>query len=460
MRPPRDLQIAFPDAGAAFAGANSAVAQELLRRFRALPEERLEILRRSAEVARVCACDLYWVGGGVRDLWLGRSERDIDLVVDGDLASFAPRLAAAFGGELRSHPQFLTAEFFADGGFRIDLAQVRAESYASPAALPVVVPGTLGSDFARRDFTVNCLAIPFAPRFGDRLIDACGGLIDLEQRRLRTLHADSFRDDPTRILRGLEFAARLGFELAPETLRQAERAIADGTLGLLSPARLGEALRRALGRAAGAGRVLRQMRQLSLLAAIDADLARTTGEEPDVEEAQAAFAASTGRDLSSAFGLALLCLALALDDAPRRRLARRLGLPAAEESLVTTGPARIRAALAGLENGPAASAAHALLAGLADEELAVVAAHGPAAKEWVRREFAEFRPLRLRISGRDLLAAGTKAGPALGRALELTLAARLDGRIDASRELAFALQAVSGAVGAVGAAVAAGEGQP
>ena len=70
----------------------------------------------------------------------------------------------------------------------------------------------------RRDFTINCLAIPLAPGFGERLIDPCDGLRDLAPEALRTLHRDSFRDDPTRILRGLEFAARFGFELAPETL--------------------------------------------------------------------------------------------------------------------------------------------------------------------------------------------------------------------------------------------------
>ena len=407
----------------------------------------MAVLRRCAEVAQASACDLYWIGGGVRDLWLGREELDIDLVVEGELAEFAPRLATAFGSELRTHPKFLTAELSAPGGFRVDVAQVRAESYAAPAALPLVVPGTLHSDLARRDFTINCLAIPLAPGFGERLIDERGGLADLERRRLRILHPASFRDDPTRIFRGLEFAERFGFELDAETLRQAERAIADGAVARLSPARLDDAMRRALDRVPGAGGVLRRMSDLSLLGAIEPELARTAGADARLEAALAAFAASTGRALEATFGLSLLCLALELDPPAQQRLARRLALPAAEEALVLAGPARVRAALAVLAAGPEASAAHHQLAALADEELAIVAARGPAAQSWVRREWVELRPLRLQISGRDLLAAGTAAGPALGRALAQTLAARLDGRISSSDELDYALRALASVPG-------------
>jgi hypothetical protein len=248
MRPTYETRIAPVSDPSALASGDSAAAREIVRRFHRLPEERVALLRQCATVAVGAGCDLYWVGGGVRDLWLGTSELDVDLLVDGEIATFAAQLAAAFGSDLRSHPEFLTAELQAPGGFRVDLAQVRTERYAAPAALPQVAPGTLASDFARRDFTINCLAIPLAPTFGDRLLDSCGGVADLERRRLRVLHPASFRDDPTRILRGLEFEARFDFELEAETRRQIERTIAEGTVALLSPARLREALSRALAR--------------------------------------------------------------------------------------------------------------------------------------------------------------------------------------------------------------------
>lgn len=440
MRSPSDPQIVSAPFAPASSGVDSAVAREILRRFHALPEPRLALLRQGAEVARACDCELYWIGGGVRDLWLGTSELDIDLVVAGDLTLFADRLAAAFGSGLRTHPQFLTAELAAPGGFRLDLAQIRSERYAAPAALPQVAPGTFAGDFARRDFTINCLAIPLAPAFGERLLDPCGGLADLECGCLRILHETSFRDDPTRILRGLEFAARFGFDFSGETLQAARRAVADGTLARLSPGRLGEALRRALGRGRTAGTVLRRMHDLALLAAIESGLEGAADASALVERAQEAFLAATGRHLESAFRLSLICLAGLLDDGARHRFAKRLALPATEHARVIDGPARVTAAARVLAKGPTPSAAHASLAGLSEEELALVAAQGVVARAWVRREWNELRALRLQISGRELLAAGVPAGPAVGRALAATHAALLDGDIQPEDELEHALR--------------------
>lgn len=434
----------FPRAPSDPGAAAHPSARELLRRFHALPEARLALLRQAAEVALACDCALYWVGGGVRDLWLGTSEPDVDLVVDGDLVRYARELAGRFRTGFRSHPEFLTAELLAPGGVRVDLAQARSERYAAPATLPIVAPGTLASDFARRDFTINCLSIALAPDFGERLIDACGGLEDLAHRRLRTLHAASFRDDPTRILRGLEFEARFGFELAPEARTAAEQAIAGGVLTLLSAGRLGDAFRRALRRAAGAPQVLRRMHELALLAAIEPGLGRAAGAAAELD---AALPEAVGEQPGTAFRLALLCLALELDAGERQRLARRLALTAAERVLVTGGPERVRAAITALAAESRPSLVHRQLGALADEELAVVAASGGKARSWVRRERSELRALQLRIHGGDLIAAGEPPGPALGRALELTLAARLDGRIGAEDELAFALGAARLAAG-------------
>lgn len=448
MRPLTDPPTAVPARPAVPAGEEPAIALEIVRRFHALPDDRLALLRRAAEVAAASATGLCWVGGGVRDLWLGASELDLDLVLEGDLATFTHRLAAELGCEAHLHPQFMTAELLTPGGLRVDLARARSEVYPSPASLPVVTPATIASDFTRRDFTINCLAIPLAPGFGERLIDPCAGVRDLAQRRLRTLHPASFRDDPTRILRGLEFAARFGFELAPETRTEAEQAIASGIVALLSPARLGAALRRALGRAASASLVLRSLDELGLLAAIDACLAgsgggTSAGDHPAAarfDTAPAASAAAAEGCRAETFRLALLCLTLDLGSAERARVARRLDLPLADRDLVTAGPERVRQALAVLGGEPRPSAVHAALGTLSGEELALVAAQGGSARAWVERECSELRSVRLAIGGRDLLAAGLAPGPVLGRVLALTLAAKLDGRIGDAGELAFALR--------------------
>jgi tRNA nucleotidyltransferase (CCA-adding enzyme) len=410
---------------------------ELLRRFHDLPGERLALLRQSAEVARSVGAGLYWVGGGVRDLALERTELDVDLVVDGDLAPFAEGLAAALGSELNAHPQFLTAELRAPDGVRIDLAQVRSESYAAPAALPQVAPGTLASDFGRRDFTINCLAIRLAPQFGDCLLDDHGGLSDLRHGQLRILHPASFRDDPTRILRGLEFAARFGFAIEPESLAAARSAIAAGVFAHLSPARLADALRRALGRPEGVTHVLRGMVGLELLQAIEPGLARAAGA---AERLEAALLEPAAAGLDSTFRLALLGLGLDLPLAERERLALRLALPANDQEVLVGGPGRVRAAVAELAADLPPSAVHARLALLTDEELAFVSTAGAVARSWVRQERESLRKLRLRIGGRELIAAGERPGPTLGRALAKTLQARMDGEIEAADELRFALR--------------------
>ncbi len=443
MRPasdPLSALPAFPDTG-----------REILRRFRALPEDRLALFRSAAAAAATTGCELYWVGGGVRDLWLGKSELDVDLVFEGELMPFATELAARLGGRLRSHPQFMTAEFELESGIRVDLARSRSESYPRPASLPVVEPGPLAGDLERRDFTINCLAIPLAPSFGDRLIDPCHGLADLLQGRLRILHGDSFRDDPTRLFRALEFEARFGFELSPETQTAADAAVASGVVALLSPARLRAALKRALGRAATAPRVLRRLQELHLLAAIDqgldsSDHVRSRLEAALSERSESCGIAGGVRPVET-FRLALLCLAFDLESAERERLARRLDLSAADFALVTLGPERSREALSGLATSSPPSAVHDLLGPLDEEELAVVASASVEARAWVRRERFEMRSLSLAIGGRDLMAAGVAAGPEIGRALDLTLRARLDGRVGIAEELAFALLAAGGGGG-------------
>ena len=96
----------------------------------------------------------------------------------------------------------------------------------APASCPSLYPGTAEEDLWRRDFSVNALALQLSPpaAFG-QLLDPCGGQADLQQRRLRALHPASFRDDPTRILRGLRLAARLGLRWEGETARWAQESL-------------------------------------------------------------------------------------------------------------------------------------------------------------------------------------------------------------------------------------------
>ena len=102
---------------------------------------------------------VHLVGGPVRDLLLGRDPVDVDLVVEGDAAAIARRLAERLGGSATEHERFGTATVDAAGLPPVNVVTARRERYARPGALPDVEPGTLEEDLARRDFTVNAIAL-------------------------------------------------------------------------------------------------------------------------------------------------------------------------------------------------------------------------------------------------------------------------------------------------------------
>jgi len=222
-----------------------------------------ELLTQAAMQAEQRGWHLYLVGGAVRDLLLAKDSQDtntmtisdIDLVVDGFHGSadvgagveLAKALQTLYpGARLESHGAFQTAalSWHKDevlGSLCVDIATARTEFYPYPAANPEVEASSIRQDLYRRDFTINALALRLtSPRAGE-LLDFFGGLLDLQTRQTRVLHANSFIEDPTRIYRAVRFAVRLGFEIEPQTEGYIRYAIASGiydqTPGENSPAR-------------------------------------------------------------------------------------------------------------------------------------------------------------------------------------------------------------------------------
>src|SRR5262249_45870018 len=191
-----------------------------------LPARVGEILRAAGERGDALGLSVAVVGGLVRDLLLGRVDEgmDLDLVVEGSAAILARELATSLRGETLEHAAFLTATVVLPDSRRIDLASARRESYRTPGALPAVEPASLTADLARRDFSVNALAVRLDRAAWGHVVDTTGGLADLRAGRIRVLHPLSFVEDPTRILRAARFAARLGFRIDPTTRRLAGQA--------------------------------------------------------------------------------------------------------------------------------------------------------------------------------------------------------------------------------------------
>jgi tRNA nucleotidyltransferase (CCA-adding enzyme) len=359
------------------------------------------------------------VGGAVRDVLIGREPRDLDLVVEGDVEAAARRL----GADTVVHDRFGTAT----AGGDVNIAAARRERYERPGALPDVELGVpLKEDLARRDFSVNAIAV----RLADGALEAVpGALEDLAARRLRALHERSFVDDPTRLLRLVRYGARLRFPIEEETRAWAFAAVEDGALATVSGSRLGAELRLLVDEPQPAAMCglegLRIGPRLLPGFRVDPDL---------VERAQRLTPEGARADLVA---LAACCL-----DAAATELAQRLDqleFTAREREIAVAAASRARSLAPVMGGMDRPSALWALLRREAPETVALAGALG--APDAARRWLEELRDTRLAIDGDDLLAAGL-SGPAIGRALDAAMGAALDGEAgDREAQLAVALQA-------------------
>ncbi len=364
------------------------------------------------------------VGGAVRDLLLdGRAAVDLDLVLEGDAVAAAERLAAALDGLLTVHDRFGTATVEADGHV-YDLATARAESYVRPGALPDVRPGTLEQDLLRRDFTVNAIAVSF----DGRVAAAPGAFSDLDARVLRVLHERSFIDDPTRLLRLVRYATRLGFGVEEGTSALASEAIEGGALATVTPTRIGGELRL----------LLREPSAIEALAwvaewPLDVQLS--------FDRAVAERALSLLPDDGRADLLLLGSAARTLEPAAVAGWVDALGFSARErDTVVRVAQADdIARGLAGASR-PSEIAAAARGAPTEAVALAGTLGVGAQARAWIE----DLRYVTLDIDGADLLAAGVPQSEAVGRGLAAALNARLDGAApDRDAQLAVALAAAA-----------------
>jgi tRNA nucleotidyltransferase (CCA-adding enzyme) len=209
---------------ALYKGKIEIMQKDLLRLMRdpsLLSSEKQTLLSNIAAQAAEMNLPCYLVGGFVRDLVLGQSVNDFDVVVEGDAIKFGEALVKKHGGHLTSHQKFHTAIWHLPQTWNLlpntlDLITARKETYISSGALPSVVPSTIEDDLQRRDFTINAMAIRID---GSELLDPLHGQADLEKKIIRVLHPRSFVDDPTRMFRAIRYEGRYGFKFEPDTLK-------------------------------------------------------------------------------------------------------------------------------------------------------------------------------------------------------------------------------------------------
>ncbi len=163
---------------------------------------------------------IYVIGGYVRDLIIGREDKDIDIMVEGDGIKFAKIAAKGFGKDLDAvYKNFETALLKIED-IQIEFASARKESYDRASRKPAVGHASLEEDLSRRDFTINALAVGLNENNFGELIDQYDGYLDIQNKIIRTPldPVKTFDDDPLRIMRAIRFASRLRFEIEIKTL--------------------------------------------------------------------------------------------------------------------------------------------------------------------------------------------------------------------------------------------------
>ncbi len=178
-----------------------------------------EILHKLGLLADRCGVRVWVVGGFVRDKLLGISGKDIDFVIEGDGPDFAQKAAHELGGgQVVIFEKFHTAMVNIHN-YQLEFVGARSESYQEHSRKPQVVSGSLDTDLARRDFTINTLAYGLNKENFGEIIDPFNGRTDLAEKIIRTpLEPDlTFKDDPLRILRAIRFATRFEFKIEDRT---------------------------------------------------------------------------------------------------------------------------------------------------------------------------------------------------------------------------------------------------
>ena len=179
-----------------------------------------------SEVADQLGMECYVIGGYVRDIFLHRQSKDIDIVTVGGGIELAASVAKKIGAKARLSvfKNFGTAQIKWND-MEIEFVGARRESYSHDSRKPIVEDGTLEDDQNRRDFTINALALCLNKEHYGELLDPFNGIDDLENLRIVTpLDPDiTFSDDPLRMMRAIRFASQLGFFIDPDTFDSIEK---------------------------------------------------------------------------------------------------------------------------------------------------------------------------------------------------------------------------------------------
>ena len=440
---------------------------------RRLPRPCLDFLTLAGEIAQDTGASVYVVGGFVRDLVMdGRGLKwpdiDIDLVIEGDAMTFAHKLAIRLKGRVREHREFMTAMLvfpaeslcadverhrrthLADSTeIKVDIATARLEFYTEPGALPQVERGSIRMDLYRRDFSINAMAVRLNPHVFGQLVDFFDGQEDIRNKRIRTLHALSFVEDPTRMFRAVRFEQRYGFRMGAQCERFMRNAIDDlHLIHHLSGSRICHELELMMEeRNPFLG--FRRMDELGLLAEVHPLLAMNDEKRDMADRVRRVLEWYMRMYLPEQPDLLMLMLIALCRRAPApevEELLDRLQFSARRKRETMQVRSAIMAARPGMtqweRNNGSLSDLHRMLARVPLETLLYLLAQedGQEQHEKLTRYIYMGRQMKPDISGDDITSMGVHPGPIVGRILNDVLIARMDDE-NLSREEQLALAA-------------------
>jgi len=410
-----------------------------------LVQERLElrlrkVLYSAGRAADVLGWKIYCVGGSVRDLLLKKNTFDLDILVEDHGLEFARHFAREAKGILKLYRRFATAMVIVPGGIKVDITTTRGEFYSEPGALPEVIPGSFEEDIRRRDFTINAMAFSLNRGEFGRLIDLTGGLDDLRAGIIRVLHADSFRDDPTRIFRAVRFQQRLGFSIEPRTEELMRTAVDLRLFEKVSPERLRHELELIFKEPDPPG-AIESMARYDELRFIHPRLSYTDELKSQlyrIRENYAWFRERFGEESINRFRLYFGALLFSLPEAAIAETGGKFNLSIKFSGQLKAGKKMYDEVLR-LLSSPAdisPSKVYSLLRGVDREIILIIMSRSGSelSVSRIRRYLTEYRYVSSEVKGGDLKKLGIPPGPDYKKILNELLSARLDGEVRSREE--------------------------
>lgn len=430
-----------------------------------LPGQMISLLRLAGTLGDRLGVNVFAVGGFVRDVLLSRPAGkfdDVDLVVEGNGIVFATALAKELGGRVREHRAFMTALIIYQDSEgreqRLDVATARLEYYEYPAALPTVELSSIKMDLFRRDFTINAMALRLNSTSFGSLVDFFGGQGDIQRKTIRVLHALSFVEDPTRIIRAVRFEQRYGFHISIQGEKLIRNALSLNLVRRLSGSRILHELNLIFGEG-NPPVCLARLDSLGVLAGIHPALALTRERKELLEGLREVidwYRMLYFQEEPSLSNMYLLALCSGETQESTEEILERFGLVqtvshnllALRGSIYTKNNQIVAWEKERRKTGTALiSRFCALLAPLPLDGILYLMARTP--DEDIRGAVSQYiykwRQIKADITGEDLKKLGLAPGPCYGDIMRKILAAKLDGhaptresQIDLARELVSA----------------------